>query len=101
MGIFKIKAAEFEWIGGVADDPQDRCLHGHVTVQFGDTVLDDSSDYGNVKLVVNANRVEDGGFLKPGSVCYVKSVDFYVETAEGSNTYVKYKVTVNDYVEIK
>ena len=39
--------------------------------------------------------------LKPGSVCYVKSVDFYVETAEGSNTYVKYTVNVNDYVEVK
>jgi len=51
--------------------------------------------------VVNANKVEDGGLLKPGSVCFVKSVDFYVETAEGSNTYVKYKVNVNDYVEVK
>lgn len=69
--------------------------------KLGDTVLDDSSDYGNIKLVVNANKVEDGGLLKPGSVCFVKSVDFYVETATGSNTYVKYKVTVNDYVEVK
>ena len=69
--------------------------------KLGETVLDDSSDYGNIKLVVNANKVEDGGLLKPGSVCFVKSVDFYVETAEGSNTYVMYKVTVNDYVEVK
>ena len=69
--------------------------------KLGDTVLDDSSDYSNIKLVVNANRVNDGGLLKPGSVCFVKSVEFYVETAEGSNTYVKYKVTVNDYVEVK
>ena len=38
MGIFKVKADRFEWIGGVADDPQDLCLHGRVTVQFGDTV---------------------------------------------------------------
>lgn len=37
MGTFKIKADRFEWIGGTADDPQDHCLHGHVTVQFGDT----------------------------------------------------------------
>lgn len=36
MGIFKIKADRFEWIGGAADDPQDRCMHGHVKVQFGD-----------------------------------------------------------------
>ena len=69
--------------------------------KLGDTVLDDSSDYSNIKLVVNANKVEDGGLLKPGSVCFVKSVEFYVETADGSNTYVKYKVNVNDYVEVK
>jgi len=41
MGIFKIKADDFAWIGGATDDPQDLCLHGHVTVQFGDTVLED------------------------------------------------------------
>ncbi len=69
--------------------------------KLGDTVLDDSADYSNIKMVVNANKVEDNGVLKPGSVCFVKSVDFYVETAEGSNTYVKYTVTVNDYVEVK
>lgn len=69
--------------------------------KLGETVLDDTSDYANIKLVVNANKVEDGGQLKPGSVCFVKTVDFYVETAEGSNTYVKYTVKVNDYVEVK
>ena len=69
--------------------------------KLGDTLLDDTSDYSNIKLKVNANKVEDGGMLKPGSVCFVKSVDFYVETAVGSNTYVKYTVTVNDYVEVK
>ena len=42
MGVFRIKADNFEWIGGAADDPQDLCLHGHVTVQFGDTVLEDT-----------------------------------------------------------
>lgn len=41
MGVFKIKADHFEWIGGAADDPKDLCLHGHVTVQFGDTILED------------------------------------------------------------
>lgn len=69
--------------------------------KLGETILDDSSDYGNIKLVVNANRVDESGALKPGSVCYVKTVDFYVETAEGSNTYVKHTVKVNDYVEVK
>lgn len=69
--------------------------------KLGETVLNDSEDYTNIKLSVNANTVEEGGLLKPGSVCFVKSVDFYVETAIGSNTYVKYTVTVNDYVEVK
>ena len=69
--------------------------------KLGSTVLDDASDYANIKVSVNANKVEDGGVLKPGSVCFVKSVDFYVETAQGSGTYVKYTATVNDYVEIK
>lgn len=69
--------------------------------KLGETLLDNSEDYGSIKLSVNANKVEDGGLLKPGSVCFVKSVDFYVETAEGSNTYVKYSATVNDYVEVK
>ena len=45
MGTFKIKADEFQWINGAADDPQDLCLHGHITARFGDTVLE---DYGTV-----------------------------------------------------
>lgn len=69
--------------------------------KLGNTVLDDAGDYANIKVSVNANKAENGGVLKVGSVCFVKSVDFYVETAEGSNTYVKYTATVNDYVEIK
>lgn len=69
--------------------------------RLGNTTLDDASDYSNIKVVVNANKVTENGTLKVGSVCFVKSVDFYVETAEGSNTYVKYTATVNDYVEVK
>lgn len=69
--------------------------------KLGNAVLDDASDYTNIKVSVNANKVADGGVLKAGSVCFVKSVDFYVETEAGSDTYVKHTVTVNDYVEIK
>lgn len=39
MGIFKIKIDEFSWICGVEDDPDDLCLHGHVTVQIGKNKL--------------------------------------------------------------
>ncbi len=45
MCAFKIDVDQFSWIGGAADDPNDRCLHGHVTIQAGDTLLD---DYGTV-----------------------------------------------------
>lgn len=45
MGIFKIDADGLEWINGPEDDPNDYCLHGHVTVQVGTTVFD---DYGTV-----------------------------------------------------
>ena len=45
VGIFKIKADDLQWITGVKDDPQDLCLHGRVTVQFGNTILE---DYGTV-----------------------------------------------------
>lgn len=46
MGVFRIKADNFEWIGGAADDPQDLCLHGHVTV----LVFVCSSRYCDIRL---------------------------------------------------
>lgn len=39
MGVFKIDVDQLEWLGGVKDDPQDLCLHGHVTVQIGENLL--------------------------------------------------------------
>ena len=59
MGIFKIKADKFEWIGGAADDPQDLCLHGHVTVQFGDTVLEDIGTVSATALYLLKTLTED------------------------------------------
>lgn len=34
MGTFHIDADHFSWITGTEDDPDDRCLHGHVTVRM-------------------------------------------------------------------
>lgn len=59
MGIFKIKADKFEWIGGAADDPQDLCLHGHVTVQFGDTTLEDTGTVSATALYLLKTLTED------------------------------------------
>ena len=64
MGIFKIKADRFEWIGGAADDPQDRCMHGHVKVQFGDTVLEDIGTVSATALYLLKTLSEDK-IMKP------------------------------------
>lgn len=64
MGVFKIKADHFEWIGGAKDDPQDRCLHGHVTAQFGDTVLEDSGTVSATALYLLKTLTEDK-IMKP------------------------------------
>ena len=38
--LFKIDVDQFSWICGSEDDPEDLCLHGHVTVQIGKTVME-------------------------------------------------------------
>ena len=64
MGVFKIKAGEFQWITGAADDPQDLCLHGHVTVQFGDIVLEDHGTVSATALYLLKTLSEDK-IMKP------------------------------------
>lgn len=59
MGVFKIEADKFEWIGATADDPQDLCLHGHVTVQFGDTILEDHGTVSATALYLLKTLTED------------------------------------------
>jgi hypothetical protein len=39
--MFKIDVTDFEWIDGPADDPKDLCLHGKVTAQIGEEILED------------------------------------------------------------
>ena len=69
MGIFKIKADRFEWIGGVADDPQDLCLHGRVTVQFGDTVVEDTGTVSATALYLLKTLTEDNSHLTTARRC--------------------------------
>ena len=59
MGTFKIKADKFEWIGGAADEPQDLCLHGHVTAQCDDTVLEDDGTVSATALYLLKTLSED------------------------------------------
>lgn len=59
MGIFKITADDLQWIGGAVDDPQDLCLHGHVTVQIGDTFLEDHGTVSATALSLLKTLTED------------------------------------------
>ena len=59
MSTFKIDVDNFEWIGGAKDDPQDLCLHGHVTVHIGNTVLDDTGTVSATALYLLKTLTED------------------------------------------
>ncbi len=59
MGVFKIDVDRFSWINGPEDDPEDRCLHGHVTVQIGDTVMDDYGTVSSTALYLLKTLTED------------------------------------------
>lgn len=59
MGTFKIDVDNFEWIGGVKDDPNDLCLHGHVKVQIGDTILEDTGTVSATALYLLKTLTED------------------------------------------
>ena len=59
MGVFKIRADQFEWINGAKDDPRDLCLHGRVTAQFGDTILEDHGTVSATALYLLKTLTED------------------------------------------
>lgn len=45
MSKFRINADDFQWICGYEDDPEDKCLHGRVTIQIGEISM---VEYGTV-----------------------------------------------------
>lgn len=59
MSGFQIDADEFQWIDGTADDPYDLCLHGHVRVQIGDTILEDDGTVSATALYLLKTLEED------------------------------------------
>lgn len=59
MGIFKITADDFKWITGAADDPGDRCLHGHVTVTIGGTTMEGDGTVSATALYLLKSLTED------------------------------------------
>ena len=40
MGTFSITPSDFSWLGGVRDDPEDLCLHGHAAARIGAVTLE-------------------------------------------------------------
>ena len=59
MDKFTIRAHQFSWITGEADDPEDLCLHGHVTVEVGDRMLEDDGTVSATALYLLRTLTED------------------------------------------
>jgi len=73
--------------------------YGNKTFEVTDT--ENKYNTNGVVVVANANKIDANkdGLLDAGSICFIKSVDLYVPV--GGGAYIKYTVTVNDYVEIQ
>ncbi len=59
MTNFNITADNFAWITGAADDPEDKCLHGHVTVTIGETVWEADGTVSATALYLLKSLTED------------------------------------------
>ena len=59
MGTFLIDVDEFTWICGPEDDPEDLCLHGHVTVKIGDAALEYDGTVSATALYLLKTLTED------------------------------------------
>ncbi len=59
MKNFSIHADAFTWICGPQDDPEDLCLHGHVTVQIGQTMMEYDGTVSATALYLLKTLTED------------------------------------------
>ena len=59
MSVFSISVSELCWINGAKDDPQDLCLHGRVTAQIGDVILQDEGTVSATALYLLKTLTED------------------------------------------
>ena len=58
--MFSIRATRYWWIRDDGrDDPDDRCLHGHVVVRIGKTVLEDDCTVSSTGLFLLRTLTED------------------------------------------
>ncbi|MBE6038010.1 MAG: hypothetical protein E7218_02235 [Anaerofustis stercorihominis] len=59
MQKFRIEMSNPEWIGGAKDDPEDRCLHGKVSLHIGDTLIEDMGTVSATALYLLKTLTED------------------------------------------
>lgn len=59
LGNFVIDVDRFSWICGPDNDPEDLCLHGHVTVQIGKTVMEYDGTVSATALYLLKTLTED------------------------------------------
>ena len=59
MTNFNITADNFAWITGAADDPEDKCLHGHVTVTIGGKTFEANGTVSATALYLLKSLTED------------------------------------------
>jgi len=59
MQMFRIEADRLYWIKGDADDPEDFCLHGHVTVRIGDVRIEDDCTVSATAMCLLRTLTED------------------------------------------
>ena len=57
--MFRINIHNLYWITGTKDDPEDLCLHGHIAVQIGNTVLEDNGTVSATALYLLKTLTED------------------------------------------
>ncbi len=57
--MFKMEVNRFSWICGPEDDPEDLCLHGHVTVQIAKTVMEYDGTVSATALYLLKTLTED------------------------------------------
>lgn len=84
MNRFQIDVDHFSWLGGAADDPDDLCLHGHVTVHLGDTTQSYTGTVSATALYLLKTLTEDK-VMDPGDIQMVPCCGFFlVANAEQS-----------------
>ncbi len=59
MTNFNITTDNFAWITGAADDPEDKCLHGHVTVTIGGKTFEANGTVSATALYLLKSLTED------------------------------------------